>query len=206
MFYFNFKSEVIILLIGITGKSGSGKSTITKFFKELDTTIQIVDIDKIGHNSYSDPNVRKKLIQYFGKQILNDDLSINRKALSNIVFNDNTKMQKLYKSTRDYMENSIDNLINNSTITILDYALLPKLKQFNLCDIKILVTAPFSNRSKRVITRDNISLEKYNEINSNSLSYTEDDFDFIIQNNYDIESLRKVIGEIYENHIVSGKF
>lgn len=194
------------MLIGITGKSGSGKSTVTKTFKELNATIKIVDIDKIGHDSYSDPNVREKLIHYFGKEILNDDLSINRKTLSNIVFNDNTKMQKLYKATREYMEHSIDNLINSSNIVILDYALLPKLKHFNLCDIKILVTAPFSNRSKRVITRDNISLEKYNEINSNSLSYTEDDFDFIIQNNYDIESLRKVIGEIYENHIVSGKF
>ena len=194
------------MLIGITGKSGSGKSTITKIFKELNTSIQIVDIDKISHNSYSDSNVRKNLIQYFGKEILNDDLSINRKTLSNIVFNDSTKMQKLYTSTREYMENSIDNTINNNNIVILDYALLPKLKHFNLCDIKILVTAPFSNRSKRVTARDNISLEKYNEINSNSLNYIESEFDFIIQNNLDIETLRKVISEIYENYIVSRKF
>jgi dephospho-CoA kinase len=197
---------VIILLIGITGKSGSGKSTITKIFKELNENIKIVDIDKIGHDSYFDPIVRKKLIHYFGKEILNEDLSINRKTLSTIVFNDSAKMQQLYISTIEYMENSIDNLINSSTIVILDYALLPKLKHFNLCDIKILVTAPFSNRLKRVTTRDNISLEKYNEINSNSLNYIEDDFDFIIQNNFNLETLRKVIGEIYENYIVSRKF
>lgn len=194
------------MLIGITGKSGSGKSTITSIFKELDQNIQIIDIDKIGHASYFDPIVRKKLIYYFGKEILNDDLSINRKALSHIVFNDTLKMQKLYKATQDYIENSIDNLISTSDITILDYALLPKLKHFNLCDINILVTAPFSNRAKRVTKRDNISLKKYNEINSNSLSYKEQEFDFIIQNNFDIKNLRKVIGEIYENYVVSRKF
>ena len=194
------------MLIGITGKSGSGKSTITTIFKELDTSIQIVNIDKIGHDSYLDPNVRRKLIQYFGKEILNDDLSINRKTLSHIVFNDHTMMQKLYKATREYMENGIDSLINSNNISILDYALLPKLKHFNLCDIKILVTAPFSNRARRVTKRDNISLEKYNEIDSNGLNYEMNDFDFVIENNFDIKHLRKVIGEIYESYIVPRKF
>lgn len=53
-----------ILLIGITGKSVSGKSTITKIFKELNETIKILVIDKIGHESYFDPIVRKKLTHY----------------------------------------------------------------------------------------------------------------------------------------------
>lgn len=48
------------MLIGITGKSGSGKSTITKIFKEIDTNIQIIDVDKIAHESYLDISTKKK--------------------------------------------------------------------------------------------------------------------------------------------------
>lgn len=194
------------MLIGITGKSGSGKSTISKLFKEYDESIQIVEIDKIGHESHKDSCVKENLLKTFGEKIFNEDFSVNRKILSNIVFNDKEEMSKLCNITLKFMERKIDSLIASSDITILDYALLPKLKYFKMCDIKILVTSSYSTRSNRVMKRDNISSKKYDEIDSNSLDYIDNEFDYIIENNFNIKQLRKAIGDIYENHIISGQF
>ena len=67
------------MLIGITGKSGSGKSTITKIFKELDKSIQIIDVDNIAHQSYLNISTKKKIIALLGSKVINEDLSINKK-------------------------------------------------------------------------------------------------------------------------------
>ncbi len=194
------------MLIGLMGKSGSGKSLISKLLKESDDGIQVIDIDKIGHESHNDPGVRAKLKEYFGDDIFNSDGNVNRKALGKIVFSDKSKMQLLYDATYTYMVERIDSMISECQITVLDYALLPLTKYFELCDVKILVEASFDARCQRVIARDNISKEKYESRDANSADYTAYDFDYTIQNNSDLQYLRKVVGEIYEKSIVPGEF
>ena len=191
------------MLIGLMGKSGSGKSLISMLFKELDNNIQVIDVDKIGHMSHEDSEVKQKLVDSIGSQILNEDLSINRKELSKIVFNDEVKMKLLCEATYGFMVKKIDELISDDKIIILDYALLPKTKYYELCDLKILVQASYDNRSNRVVKRDNVSFEKYSRIDANSVNYSDYYFDYIIENNSDMDSLRKAIGEIYEKSIVS---
>lgn len=191
------------MLIGLMGKSGSGKSLISKLLKELDDTIQVIDIDKIGHESHNDQIVRKNLREYFGDEIFDADGSVNRKALGKIVFSDKSKMQLLYDATYSYMVERIDSMVCNRRITVLDYALLPLTKYFELCDVKILVETNKDIRCERVVARDNISKEKYEVRDSNSVDYTSYDVDYTIQNNSDVQHLRKIVGEIYEKSIVS---
>lgn len=191
------------MLIGLMGKSGSGKSLVSRLFKELDETIQVIDVDKIGHDSHSDPKVRAKLKTYFGDSIFNSDGTVNRKVLSSIVFSDNAKMQLLYDATYSYMVERIDLALKDARVTILDYALLPLTKYYKLCDINILVEALKDVRSSRVVRPDNISYEKYDQRDANSLDYSKFTFDYTIANDRDIEILRKVVGEIYEKSIVS---
>ena len=191
------------MLIGLMGKSGSGKTTISNLFKELNQEIQILEVDKIGHDSHKDEGVKRQLFKHFGEDIFNDDFTIDRKKLSDIVFNDEGKMQKLCDATYGYMKREIDKKIKQVEITILDYALLTKTKYFELCDIKILVKSPYDKRSSRVTKRDKISNAKYDEIDKNSVDYTNLEFDYVIENNFDIEYLRKIVGDIYEKSIIS---
>ena len=191
------------MLIGLMGKSGSGKSLVSMLLKELNVNIQIVDVDKLGHKSHYDPVVRKKLMLYFGEEIFDKDLTVNRAKLASIVFNDLSKMQLLYDATYEYMVGQIDEIVEKSNIVVLDYALLPITKYYELCDIKILVEAPFNTRSNRAMQRDGITKQKYSERDANSIDYSKYEFDYTIQNNSYIDNLRKVVSEIYEKSIVS---
>ncbi len=191
------------MLIGLMGKSGSGKTTISKIFKELNNSIQILEVDKIGHESHKDEEVKNKLLKYFGKYIFDESNNVIRKNLSDIVFNDKEMMQKLCDITYGFMQREIDRRINENDITILDYALLPKTKYYGMCDITILVKAKYDKRCDRVVKRDSISKQKYDEINNNSLDYSDLHFDYIIENNFDTKYLRKIIGDIYEECVVS---
>ena len=127
------------MLIGLMGKSGSGKSLISKLLKELDYRVTVIDVDKIGHESHNDRLVRVKLAEYFGDYIFDSDGSVNRKELGKIVFSDKSKMELLYDATYNYMVERIESMIKDCQITVLDYALLPLTKYFELCDVKIFV-------------------------------------------------------------------
>ena len=185
-------------LIGITGKTGTGKSTIaTTLAQKLDG--QYVDIDKIGHQATSDPIIAKKLCNVFGNELLDSNGIINRKKLGNIVFSDTDKMQILTDITWEYMEHKLDNiLLQKQQYFIFDWALLPKVKFWDMCDFKILVTSDDTIRKKRILERDHISEEYLEKRESATLNYSKLSFDFIFDNNYTKDSMDSFIEVIYD--------
>ena len=185
-------------LIGITGKTGTGKSTIaTTLAKKLNA--QYVSIDKIGHQSTSDPIITKKLCNIFGNELLDNNGHIDRKKLGNIVFSDTDKMQILTDITWDYMEQELDKiLLQKQQYFIFDWALLPKVKYWNMCDIKILVTSDDIVRKKRILERDHISHEYLEKRESATLDYSKLTFDYIFNNNYTNENMDSFVEVIYD--------
>lgn len=185
-------------LIGITGKTGTGKSTIaTTLAQKLDG--QYVDIDKIGHQATSDPIIAKKLCNVFGNELLNENGNIDRKKLGNIVFSDTDKMQILTDITWEYMEQELDKiLLQKQQYFIFDWALLPKVKFWDMCDFKILVTSDDTIRKKRILERDHISEEYLEKRESATLNYSKLSFDFIFDNNYTNDSIDSFIEVIYD--------
>ena len=171
-------------IIGITGKSGSGKSTITKLLSEK-FNCNTVNVDKIGHQATENSEISKKLCEIFGKQILGKDGKVDRKKLGNIVFSDKEKMDILTNITWGYMQEILDEILKNETgkLIILEWALLPISKYWQKCDLKILMTADDSKRKDRVMKRDNITEEYFLKRDSNSINYTQYKFDYIFENN-----------------------
>lgn len=192
------------MLISIVGKSGSGKSTITKKLVEINPKIKYLDIDKIGHNVNDLPEVQAQLITAFGKNILNKG-QINRKILGSIVFNNKEAMQILTEITWPVMEQIIDTYLKNNKdkIIILDWLLLPKTKYLEDSDFKILVKAPLEIRLERTIKRDNITKEKFLEREKASIDFNEEDFDYVIENTGNIE---REVRKVYEKNIISRQF
>ena len=186
-------------LIGITGKTGTGKSTIaTILAQKLDA--QYVDIDKIGHQATSDPHIANKLCDIFGNELLDSNGMINRKNLGNIVFSDTNKMQILTDITWEYMKQELDNiLLQKQQCFIFDWALLPKVKFWDMCDFKILVTSDDTMRKKRILERDHISEDYLEKRESATLDYSKLAFDFIFDNDYTKENMDAFVETIYKN-------
>lgn len=185
-------------LIGITGKTGSGKSTFAKLLADK-LNCKYIDIDKIGHSATSDSSISKKLCQEFGQNILDDNnKNIDRKKLGNIVFSDRNKMDILTNLTWNYMQNKIDNILSqNEDYYILDWALLPIVKYFNMCDIKILITSKEIKRKEKILKRDNISKEYLEIRENNTIDYSKFKFDYIFNNDYSKECLSSIIDTVY---------
>ena len=184
-------------LIGITGKTGTGKSTIaTTLAQKLDG--QYVDIDKIGHQATSDPIIAKKLCNVFGNELLNENGNIDRKKLGNIVFSDTDKMQILTDITWEYMEQELDRiLLQKQQCFVFDWALLPKVKFWDMCDIKILVISDDTVRKERILERDHISEEYLEKRESATLDYSKLSFDFTFNNDYTNKSMDTFVEVVY---------
>lgn len=171
------------MIIGITGKSGVGKSThAEKFAKE--NGCFVIHIDDIGHKVLESDDIKNKLLELFGEDSVVNGL-VDRKYIGDLVFAN----RHLYKSLSDIvwnsMKNEIDILLNSHSNVILDWILLPHTHYWKMCDKKILVVADESERKVRVMSRDNISTEYLAKRDSAGINYDSIEFDEIIENKYD---------------------
>ncbi len=182
------------MIIGITGKSGSGKSFLSeKLCRDLDMIH--IDIDKISHEVLSFDNTLSFIHKEFGESVF-DDGKLNRKKLGNVVFKNQEKLKNLNEFCQKQIEIKLDQIISSSNKSIiLDYALLCWLKQFKQCDVKILLLANTETRFDRVKHRENISREYFDSRDSSIKSFDEFKFDYVFNNisDSDTQNLIKIL-------------
>ena len=152
------------MIIGITGNSGTGKTAICKAIIENSTnkTVSILDADKIAKElSVPSQEYFKKIVEMFGKEIINEKLSLNRKKLASIIFNDAKKREELNKITYKFVGEETKRRINitKSDIVIIDAPLLIESKLSLMCDVIISVLANKEKKIERICTRDKESKE-----------------------------------------------
>lgn len=190
------------MIICLCGRSNSGKGTIAKTFTCLDNNIIHLDIDRVAHHVNDKEEVKEELVDTFGTQVLNKG-KINRKKLGSIVFNDKDEMKKLETITWKHMEKEIDSYIsdNKEKIIILDYIMLPRTKYFKTSDLRILVKAPYEERLKRAIIRDNITKELFDQRDGAAINYVDEDFDYVIDNGKG--DVKRKVAKIYEQSVIS---
>ena len=81
------------VIIGLTGQSGAGKSTVSHLFER--DGFFIINADKVSREVTARPDVLKMLENNFGESIILDDGTLNRRKLAGIVFSDKEKLQLL---------------------------------------------------------------------------------------------------------------
>jgi dephospho-CoA kinase len=80
-----------MIFIAIAGPSGSGKTTLSNFFRE--EGVEVHELDRIAKKFY--PIAAPHVERHFGKEVMNEDGTINSKLLAKIVFADRAKMDEL---------------------------------------------------------------------------------------------------------------
>ena len=151
-------------IIGITGNSGSGKSTISKLISK-NYEAKIIDADKIAKKITKNNGVYLQAIrQAFGNDVIKNN-ELDRKKLADIVFLNRAEKEKLDGLTFEYVVEEIKKELEaNQNLDyqyiILDVPLLFESKLDKLCDYTIGVIAPKTEKIKRICKRDKLSKEK----------------------------------------------
>lgn len=170
------------MIIGITGKSGSGKSTYSRQIAEK-YKFHVVHIDDVSHEIMNLPAIKTRLIDIFGDEVIKDEV-IDRKYLGDLIFENRHLYHEMSDLIWDMMKSRIDHIISTHENVILDWILLPHTHYWKMCDTKILIVADEEDRKKRVMARDNISAEYLNKRDSAGINYDDIEFDEIIENKY----------------------
>ena len=149
-----------MLKIGLTGGIGSGKSLVADIFSRLGIAVYISDnIAKKLMNS--NEAVKKSLSDEFGESIYAEN-QLNRKKLADIIFNDDTKLQKVNAIVHPYVRDDFETFCmenEGSPYIINESAIVFTSGLYKTLDKIISVIAPLDLRIQRVIERDNTSKE-----------------------------------------------
>ncbi len=148
-------------LVGLTGKTGSGKSTISKYFK--DKGAFVIDGDIVARKVLEDDKgLLYELENAFG-DVLNDDGSLNRKKLAEKAFSTPHQTDLLnsviHPAINSYIRNSVQNAYDEYDVVIVDAAAIIESGFADECDVLVVAHAPFDVRKERIIKRDNLSLK-----------------------------------------------
>ena len=117
-----------MLVVGLTGGIGTGKSEVSRILRELGA--QVVDADEVGHEAYRHHSrIWKEVVSAFGEEVLGSTGEIDRKRLGAIVFNDPTAMGRLNSIMWPYMREQIREQIDvhrrdGAEVVVVEAALL----------------------------------------------------------------------------------
>jgi dephospho-CoA kinase len=190
------------MVIGLTGGTASGQTTVGKIMAEKGAFV--ISADKLSKKIIDDdPDIRKKLITAFGNKILDDDGKLNRRKLGEIVFLDADALETLDSIVHPVLLNllklKIEQAKKEHEIIVVDAALLVEAEILDWFDKIIVVYADVEKRLRRVIERDNLSRDiAMGRINSQIPLKEKIKFaDYVIDNNHTIVRTIEQVDEIW---------
>ena len=152
-----------LMVIGLTGRSGSGKSTVASVFEKNGAVV--IDADSVYHSlCKTSMDMKRTLCQRFG-DVLDANCDVDRKKLASIVFSSEATLSDLNAITHRYVMHEInDRLIKlQSTGTqcaVIDAPLLFEGSADKLCDLTVGIIASKPDMVNRVVLRDGISYDE----------------------------------------------
>ena len=151
-------------IIGLTGLTGAGKSTVAQ--KLIAYGCYHIDADKVAREVINNnENVKNKLKERFGSDVINTDGTINRPLLASRAFADEQSTLDLNDITHPAVIEEIKSIIKDMEEVgyrgvIIDAIALFESGLADLCNFNVAVVAPKEIRLERIMKRDNITEEK----------------------------------------------
>lgn len=192
-----------MLIIGLTGGIGSGKTTVAQRFEHFG--VPVIDADVIARQ-LTEPGqaALKKIVAHFGTQILHADGSLDRTQLRQQVFANPTERHALeailHPMVREEMQRRISEL--DADYCILSIPLLLESGWQNKVNRVLVVDAPEERQVERAARRDGADSESIQAIIENQidrqsrLAAAED----VINNDSDIPSLLAQVDSLHQQY------
>lgn len=150
------------MVIGVTGRSCSGKDVVVRVMEERG--IPSVNVDHLGHLALE--NNKERLVEAFGAEILRDG-KVDRKILGPIVFSDPEKLATLNGISHPWMVAEVEKFTLSHKLCTINAALLESMDLVRFCNDILYVFAPYELRRTRAMSRDNLSAEAFERRNEN---------------------------------------
>jgi dephospho-CoA kinase len=172
--------------VGITGGIGSGKTTVCRIFEMIGVPVYYAD-DRAKEILNTGTDVFNRVIEIFGKDILNQKGTIERKKLAALVFNDKEKLKQLNNIVHPAVGNDFKEWCKEYSerpYILKEAAILFESGAYKNVESVISVTAPVEMRIERVMSRDGSSKEDVLSRISRQMSEEEriERSDFVIAN------------------------
>ena len=188
-----------MIKIGLTGSIGMGKTETGKIFSEFG--FPLYNADNAVHRLYTPGQKGAEKIKETFPAAINPDGSVNRENLSKEVLGDTEKIKilegiihPLVGEDREifFLENT------NAHAVVLDIPLLFETGGEKYVDIVVVVDAPKDIQEKRVLSRPNMTKEKFKKIIAEQMpnELKKEKADFVVDTSIGIEDAIRQVGEI----------
>ena len=186
--------------IGITGSIACGKSTVSDYL--IDKGYTIIDADKLGHVALTSDDVKRKLAEKFGDEILENN-EISREKLGKLVFGNDDNLKILNSIIHPKIKELILKLQEehkDEELVFLDIALLYEANFVDLVEKVVVVYVDEDVQLERLMMRNSLPKEEAIKRVESQMSPREKASlgDFVINNSYSKEDTFQQIDEILE--------
>lgn len=191
-----------MLLIGLTGSIGMGKSETAKMFRELG--VPVYDADAAVHKLYEKGGKAVEPLRAAFPAAIVDD-AVDRKALSRCVIGLPGEMKKLEEIVHPLvgeaqMEFLRENMAAGQAMAVLDIPLLYETGGETRVDIVVVVSAPYDIQKTRVLARPDMDEAKFAAIHAKQVPDTEKRrrADFVVESDKGLDHARAQVAAIVE--------
>ncbi len=189
------------LIVGLTGNIGTGKSTVLRYLAQKGA--HVVDADKLTHRAQlPDGPAYPAIVEAFGKEILNEDGSINRPALGKVVFSDAAKLAQLERIVHPAVFLLAQQEIASTAAPVIILEAIKLLESNNivrLCNEIWVITASEETQIARLMASRGMSRQEAQQRMANQSSQTEKvkRAHRVIDNDGDTEKLYEQLDRIW---------
>ena len=196
-----------MLVIGLTGSIGTGKSEAARQLEALGASI--ISADQVGHEAYTpQTEAWEQVVVAFGYGILQEDGEIDRRKLGALVFSDPDQLEKLNQIMHPRMARMVADQIEalrgeQVDVVVVEAALLFEAGWDSLVEEVWVTDSPEKVVIERLKLRNGMSEEEARKRMSSQMGRIErlERSDYVIENSGDMAALESAIKELWDRRV-----
>ncbi|MFQ6025895.1 MAG: dephospho-CoA kinase [Dehalococcoidia bacterium] len=196
-----------MIVIGLTGGIGTGKSEVARILQELGAVI--INADQVGHQAYT-PHTEawSEVVKAFGAEILREDGEIDRRKLGGIVFADPAQLTRLNQIMHPRMARMVAEQIEELQgqgipAIVVEAAVLFEAGWESLVEEVWTTESPVAAVAARLQARSGWDADEVQKRVDSQMSSAErsERADVVVENSGDLESLERRIKSLWESRV-----